>query len=1440
MAKKSLLYIVVAAIMVSVVGCSDEFKDALRDLFGLNKSLEHGIDNQDVKVFDYMKANIKITENENVTNLPSSPAMEASIQLSKSDIRLDKNQLVEKQSVKADSVKYDGKKWNSLSATDNTVLKWYMPGGQVVTVPVNITALRTQYKGKYYNYGTDSLIDARLSVSYVPAGTTRASESNDNYNAVYEAELTFKEVNHKDSVFTVTLKTSAAAKIDDSNTSYAENGHWVWTSDSTYRWDFDYVTITDGIKTVKPMSIPANYRIKGIDPYEKIVKTFNYAFNASNGWNKGEGERQVASSMEYVTIYEKSEDHYGATILNLDDNDKIVTDYTAVLQRVVFDDGIVHSEATYPEVTANEANTFVKILAESSKDDYNAALLTNSVDFTILEHVQNISEEVYLYVRKNTLLNREIVDAVLKVYDDYEEASLTYREIYTNGDVKEYKEKRNFARTRKTLSDWLSSEQYFTAITDAAKVELIATSSKEDGYWSWVQETRDITTQTHLYASTQTNKWREVVANSIKYTRDGITYEFKKLEYVATESGQKLDMVSADEYNFTDSITIQYDDNKVGMTAPGKIKITGKQIKGHENRNKNIEVTSDSVIAKVDHVTMFMDGSEEVDKVRHSFPRVRTTGPAWSSYEENGNETTSDVSVDLTANELVVEGEWSCTMQTRGLSTTAKLSTSTRKNTWTSKDPNNIKFTRNGITCDFGTIAFSAVKNASASTLKSSSATEDTYAYSVGVNETYGDCVDILGGEGTIIVKKGKTIIGHQVRNQKLTISDNKVEASLTFVDIWSDGSETSVDDYITAERSLEPTSNINAYSDYANVLTGEAVVVLNSSNAVESGYWKYNNQTRTITTQVTLSNSTETNSWTSVDPNNFVYERDDLTYTFDEIKYTAVEYNSALGNLISETDTQSTYSYKGGIKVTFGDNTKTSTAPGKVTVKKVITYSIKNAKLTVNDDNALAELDFITTTDGVDKTEHFAQSFPISLICSTFWSSNENTVFLSVNTSKASITAYTTEAVSLGDWTYVRENRTITTTATLATSSQTNSWTSIVPNNIVFSKNGVSHDFGTISFAANEGGQNYVMSEQKENIAVYDYTDKLNVTFGGHTASSVAPGKITVEYSISGNEIRDQKLEVTETGVNTSLTWVTKYSNGYEKTEAISHFFALKIEELTNWTSTEANSNSSTGAATVNLESSNNEVDGYWSCTREERKVNTIATLAGSTQNNTLHASMPNSITFSRDGKTYNFAALNFVANEAGQNVSKTSEDDFETVYGYTDKININFGGRDFSNTLNGTINVEKPWVPDIPDYGKFKFAVCTATPNENRSSWVYVVSAHFERGTLPIKIERNATSVDLDFSLFTTNTDDAINSLVYTGGQWINSIASDERNCMLWKDENGTKKRVLDYVTATALGWNDGNNTIISSAVTTSVSRNILYITKNGSTIGKIKLHK
>ena len=144
-----------------------------------------------------------------------------------------------------------------------------------------------------------------------------------------------------------------------------------------------------------------------------------------------------------------------------------------------------------------------------------------------------------------------------------------------------------------------------------------------------------------------------------------------------------------------------------------------------------------------------------------------------------------------------------------------------------------------------------------------------------------------------------------------------------------------------------------------------------------------------------------------------------------------------------------------------------------------------------------------------------------------------------------------------------------------------------------------------------------------------------------------------------------------------------------------------------------------------------------------------------------------------------------------------------------------------------------------DIPEsYGVFQNAICTVTPNEDRGDWVYILSLHFTNGTLPIKVYHQQNTLSLDLSYFTSNTNPAINSMVYSNGQWINAIAENNTGygAMIWYDEAGTRRRNLDWVTATAMGWNDGHNTVYSDCLTYSQSGNNISIYKWGVLLGTI----
>ena len=516
------------------------------------------------------------------------------------------------------------------------------------------------------------------------------------------------------------------------------------------------------------------------------------------------------------------------------------------------------------------------------------------------------------------------------------------------------------------------------------------------------------------------------------------------------------------------------------------------------------------------------------------------------------------------------------------------------------------------------------------------------------------------------------------------------------------------------------------------------------------------------------------------------------------------------------------TYKYENTISVSFGDNMQSTTAPGTIIVnkaKEVIGHEFRNKSLVITSSDVTASLTYVTKyNDGSEDTEDVSKVFPRTLNCYTNWTVNESNA--SVLTSSASVSLTSSDAKKDGDWSYSAEKRNITTTAQLQNSNQINGWNALDPNNIKYTRNGETCDFGAINFSAAEAGQSVNVSSDTATLVTYSYTDDVTVTFGDNVQTISAPGTINVAKAkeIVGYEITNQTLTVNQNDVTASLTFITKWSDGSEDSENISKVFARNFSVLTNWSSNEDNANQSTSSASVTLKNSESKTDGDWSYARETRGISTTATLNGSTQNNGWESIDPNNITFTRNGKTHSFGTLNFTANETGANVDKKSETTEETIYDYTDNISVSFGTNSFNSSAPGQIKVTKPWDPDF-DHGKFTGCVFTTARNEQRNTWVYIASIHFEQGTLPVVIRQNANAPEVNEAYFETNTDSRLNSGTWipSWGKWINTIATDSPDLMQWDTTEGANADNMAYPTATAWGWDYGYTVSGHPSVTT-----------------------
>jgi hypothetical protein len=682
------------------------------------------------------------------------------------------------------------------------------------------------------------------------------------------------------------------------------------------------------------------------------------------------------------------------------------------------------------------------------------------------------------------------------------------------------------------------------------------------------------------------------------------------------------------------------------------------------------------------------------------------------------------------------------------------------------------------------------------------------------------------------------------------------VTASLLFVTKYNDGSEDKDDVSNSFPRSLNPYTNWSSNEKNANETTGAATFNLKSSNNKTDGYWSYTNETYRINTIATLAGSTQTNGWDAVEPNSIVFSRNGKTYAFDKLTFSAAESGHGT-TLANSTALSEIHNYVDQITVTYGGNSKSSKAPGTITVQKLkqaTGHEFRNKQLVVNDNSVTASAIYVPLyNDGSEDTENISKQFPRSLNPYTNWASTEQNS--NETTGAASVTLKSSTNQNDGYWTYVKETRDITTIATLAATTQANGWTSEDPNSIKYTRDGQTCDFGTINFTATEAGHNVSLKNETSTLATYGYTDKINVTFGNNTKSSTATGTINVEKEIviTGYEISNQKIVVEQNSVTASLTFTTIYSDGTTKDENLSKVLPRNFKPVTNWASTEKNNSQSTSAATVTLKSSQNKTEGDWSYVNETRNINTTATLDGSNQTNGWESIDPNSITFSKNGKTYNFGALAYNATETGANVNQKSDNDDATVYSYTDHISVTYGSNSFNSSAPGTITVRKEnWTPDFPaEWGKFTSSAVTASETEDHKNWLYVVSIHFEHGTYAMIIRRNASSPDaFNQNMYTTSTDSRLNSAFYIKSQskWVNCIADDESNSMSWFETNNSGLGMLSYSTATAWGWDDGHRyaghpTVFTDKYTAKLSNNNTVLTiynKSGQVFATYKSAK
>lgn len=213
--------------------------------------------------------------------------------------------------------------------------------------------------------------------------------------------------------------------------------------------------------------------------------------------------------------------------------------------------------------------------------------------------------------------------------------------------------------------------------------------------------------------------------------------------------------------------------------------------------------------------------------------------------------------------------------------------------------------------------------------------------------------------------------------------------------------------------------------------------------------------------------------------------------------------------------------------------------------------------------------------------------------------------------------------------------------------------------------------------------------------------------------------------------------------------------------------------------------------------------------------------TVSGQTNKGELR--VPNKIVFDDGDVRHEFEDSELTTGKVDESTAEAGETDELTTYKYTCVAGVTFGETAQEVTLPGTINVTKDNGPHI--HGKVKAVYFTTTPNENRSFYKSVCVLQFEDGFRSVGLSENGAN-EFNFNMSSWKN---VNSAVYTGGSWIPAIAEDNTGarCMIWKDENGTPKRTLDFITATRDAWNNGHNTVSDSRRSASISKSGYSVT-------------
>lgn len=357
------------------------------------------------------------------------------------------------------------------------------------------------------------------------------------------------------------------------------------------------------------------------------------------------------------------------------------------------------------------------------------------------------------------------------------------------------------------------------------------------------------------------------------------------------------------------------------------------------------------------------------------------------------------------------------------------------------------------------------------------------------------------------------------------------------------------------------------------------------------------------------------------------------------------------------------------------------------------------------------------------------------------------------------------------------------------------------------FHFNGMNYSFDYIDWSITNYNDNFKVAavSTKNGYDELSYTNEIRTDYAGYVKMAE---ELIDWYKEQVVVIGFDAINAVRTDYPT-YTWVSLdkiayYSDGTnKKVGTFSAKLPISVNPLTNWVLNEDVWGVYTSGAFEGSQTGKSAevAEKFFSYNQYSyRYANTVAG-----QTNALSVSAPNDIVFNDGDVEYKFSNSDLAVDNKGDNTSRVSEDESKTTYAYTCLAGVTFGESSQDCTLPGTINLVK--AQRNHDHGKVVATYMTSTPDESRSHWYNVACIQFEDGYRMVGMTANE-SMSFNFTMASWG---GVNSAVYTNGMWVPAFAEDNAGagCMVWTGENGGR-RVLDYITATAQGWNNGHNTV------------------------------